>query len=232
MTIFLIIVSIVLGYVFGSIPFGWIIVKITSGQDIREVGSGRTGGTNVSRAAGLWAGVLTALLDIFKVTFAVVFASWITGGNHFAEAMAGALGVLGHNNSLFFARRVTTEDGKTKLQFQGGAGGASSLGGALALWAWSVAYALPVGLFFLFIVGYASVATIGVGITLTIVFILRAAFYDGPWEHVIYGVLVVLMQAWALRPNFERLMNGTERIFDKSLRGKLRARTEASTEKQ
>ena len=80
MTIFLIIVSIVLGYLFGSIPFGWIIVKITSGQDIREVGSGRTGGTNVSRAAGLWAGVLTALLDIFKVTFAVLVATWLTGG--------------------------------------------------------------------------------------------------------------------------------------------------------
>ncbi|MBI5712784.1 MAG: hypothetical protein HZC38_05090, partial [Chloroflexi bacterium] len=54
---------------------------------------------------------------------------------------------------------------------------------------------------------------------------------NGPWEYVIYGVLVVLMQAWALRPNFERLMNGTERVFDKSLRGKLRARAEASTEK-
>ena len=232
MTIFLISVSIVLGYVFGSIPFGWIIVKLTSGQDIRQVGSGRTGGTNVSRAAGLWAGVLTALLDIFKVTFAVLVATWLTGGNHFAEALAGALGVLGHNNSLFFAKRVTTEDGKTKLQFQGGAGGASSLGGALALWVWSVAYALPVGLFFLFIIGYASVATIGVGITLTIVFVVRAALYNGPWEHVIYGVLVTLMQAWALRPNFERLMNGSERIFDKSLRGKLRARAETSTEKR
>ena len=231
MTIFFIIVSNVLGYLFGSIPFGWIIVKITSGQDIRDVGSGRTGGTNVSRAAGLWAGVLTALLDIFKVTFAVLVATWLTGGNHFAEAMAGALGVFGHNKSLFLAKRVTTEDGKTKLQFQGGAGGASSLGGALALWAWSVAYGLPVGLFFLFVVGYASVATIGVGITLTIVFIARAAFFNGPWEHVIYGVLIVVMQAWALRPNFERLMNGRERVFDKSLRGRLRARAEASTEK-
>ncbi len=57
---------IVLSYLVGSIPFGLIIVKTFTGKDVREVGSGRTGGTNAMRAAGLAAGILTALGDILK----------------------------------------------------------------------------------------------------------------------------------------------------------------------
>ena len=53
----------VVAYLIGSIPMGFVIVKAVSGQDVRQVGSGRTGGTNAMRAAGLSAGLLTALLD-------------------------------------------------------------------------------------------------------------------------------------------------------------------------
>ena len=57
---------ILLAYLFGSIPFGLLIVKLKTGKDIRKVESGRTGGTNAMRAAGFWAGVATAALDILK----------------------------------------------------------------------------------------------------------------------------------------------------------------------
>ena len=57
---------ILLAYLFGSIPFGLLIVKLKTGKDIREVESGRTGGTNAMRAAGFWAGFATAMLDILK----------------------------------------------------------------------------------------------------------------------------------------------------------------------
>ena len=57
----------VLAYIIGSIPFGWLIVKMKTGKDIRVIESGRTGGTNAMRAAGFWAGMLTAIMDILKV---------------------------------------------------------------------------------------------------------------------------------------------------------------------
>jgi glycerol-3-phosphate acyltransferase PlsY len=227
MQILLTIVGIALGYICGSIPFGLLIVRLKTGQDVRQVGSGRTGGTNVARAAGFWAGLLTAALDIFKVTLAVWLASWVTGGNGWAEALGGVAGILGHNNSIFLLQRVTTEAGQTRFQFQGGAGGASAIGGAIGLWPLSVAFILPAGLFFLFVVGYASVATMAVGLAATVVFAARAMYYGGPWAHVAFGALTFLLQVWALRPNIERLLNGSERVFNKSLRGWLLAKAEA-----
>lgn len=56
----------ILAYLIGSIPFGLIIVKLSTGKDIRSVESGRTGGTNAMRAAGVWAGVATAIFDTLK----------------------------------------------------------------------------------------------------------------------------------------------------------------------
>ena len=63
-----------LGYIIGSVPFGWLIVKLKTGKDIRTIESGRTGGTNALRAAGFWAGLLTAILDILKGAVAVWIA--------------------------------------------------------------------------------------------------------------------------------------------------------------
>ena len=57
---------ILLAYIFGSIPFGLLIVKFSTGKDIRQVASGRTGGTNAARAAGAWAGILTGIMDGVK----------------------------------------------------------------------------------------------------------------------------------------------------------------------
>ena len=66
--------TVIAGYIIGSIPFGLLIVKIKTGKDIREVESGRTGGTNAVRAAGFGAGLLTAILDILKGASAVWLA--------------------------------------------------------------------------------------------------------------------------------------------------------------
>lgn len=59
-------VVLVLSYILGSIPFGLIVVKIAIGKDVRSIESGRTGGTNVMRAAGVLSGVITAGLDVLK----------------------------------------------------------------------------------------------------------------------------------------------------------------------
>src|SRR5690606_39416137 len=98
-------VVIFLGYVIGSIPFGLLIVKLKTGKDIREVESGRTGGTNALRAAGFWAGIGTALLDILKGAVAVWLARWISPQQDWLHVIAPLAAILGHNYSIFLAER-------------------------------------------------------------------------------------------------------------------------------
>ena len=74
-----------LAYIIGSIPFGWLIVKLKTGQDIRVIESGRTGGTNAMRAAGFWAGLLTAIMDILKGAVAVWIAQALFPEAHFIQ---------------------------------------------------------------------------------------------------------------------------------------------------
>ena len=70
-------VALFISYVIGSIPFGLLIVKLSTGKDIRHVESGRTGGTNAMRAAGFWAGLGTAVMDIIKSASTVWLTRWL-----------------------------------------------------------------------------------------------------------------------------------------------------------
>ncbi|OGO33939.1 MAG: hypothetical protein A2Z16_03550 [Chloroflexi bacterium RBG_16_54_18] len=200
-------------YLLGAIPFGLIIVRLKTGKDIRKVESGRTGGTNAGRAAGFWAGALTAVLDFFKSAICVLLVRLLAGNqlipqSPWLEVLAPVLAVLGHNYSIFLLERA--ESGR--LKFGGGAGGAPTTGGAVGLWVPSVFFMLPVGLIVLFGVGYASLATISVAVTATLVFAYRAWIGAGPWEYIFYGIFTGILLVWALRPNLKRLSQGTERL--------------------
>src|SRR5262245_44783424 len=105
MQILLDVVAVVLGYVLGSIPFGLVIVKLKTGKDIRTVESGRTGGTNAARAAGFWAGLLTAIMDILKGAGAVWLAQALDPANHVVHVLAPIFAILGHNYSFFLIER-------------------------------------------------------------------------------------------------------------------------------
>ncbi|MDP3186148.1 MAG: glycerol-3-phosphate acyltransferase [Anaerolineales bacterium] len=194
-------------YVFGSVPFGLIVVKLLTGKDIRMVESGRTGGTNALRAAGWVAGLLTGILDILKATATVWLAQAITA-NEWMHVLAPIAAILGHNYSLFMAER----DERGRWRLRGGAGGAASFGGALGLWAPSALIILPIAALIYYFVGYASVTTLSVALMATLIFAVRAIFFQSPWEYVIYGVLSEILLAWALLPNIKRLMDGTERL--------------------
>src|SRR5947209_12776300 len=109
---------VVLAYLLGSIPFGYLIVRLSGGGDVRETGSGGTGATNVTRRAGKWAGVLTLALDALKGAAAVLVARWVladgAGVNWWIAASALAA-VAGHVFPLW-------------LGFRGGKGVATGLG--------------------------------------------------------------------------------------------------------
>jgi glycerol-3-phosphate acyltransferase PlsY len=207
-------------YIFGSIPFGLIIVKLITGKDIRQVESGRTGGTNVMRAAGFGAGLFTAILDIFKAASTVWLARAVTG-NVWIHALAPVAAILGHNYSIFLAERGP--DGRVRLR--GGAGGAAAFGGVVGLWPPAALIMFPIGFLIWFGVGYASVTTMSVGLMAILIFGIRAALGLAPWADVLYGVLAEILLVWALRPNIKRLMEGTERLH--GLRAMLQKRRAA-----
>jgi glycerol-3-phosphate acyltransferase PlsY len=199
---------ILLAYVLGSIPFGLLIVKISTGKDIREVASGRTGGTNAGRAAGAWAGVLTGLMDGAKAAVAVWIAQAVAPGNNWLHVIAGLAAILGHNYSIFIIQR----DEKGRLRLHGGAGGGPTVGGAIGLW-WPAGFIIvPLALLVFVGVGYASVTTMSIAVITTIIFAIRYALGLSPIQDVFYGAIAFIMLVWALRPNIRALVQGRERF--------------------
>jgi len=106
------------GYVLGAIPTGVIVARVVSGVDIRRHGSGHTGGTNVARVAGRWAGLLTAVCDVLLGFLAVWSVRQISDAP-WATAAAGVMAIVGHDWSVF-------------IGFEGGIGLANLAGATLA----------------------------------------------------------------------------------------------------
>ncbi|CAG1014138.1 glycerol-3-phosphate acyltransferase PlsY [Anaerolineales bacterium] len=194
-------------YILGAIPFGLLLVRWKTGQDVRLIGSGRTGTTNALRAAGPAIAILTLLLDVFKGASAVWLAHWLTPDNAWLEILAPLAAILGHNYSIFLTER--DEDGRLRLR--GGAGGAPALGGALGLWPTSFLILIPISILIYFGVGYASVTTMTVPLIAIILFAIRAWQGYSPWVYVLYCLIVEALLLWALRPNIRNLIDGTER---------------------
>ena len=209
MVIFPSIGVLLLAYLIGSIPSGVIIVRLTTGKDIRNIASGRTGGTNVMRAAGVWAGMATAAIDVLKGVGAVFFSQILIPGSHvWLEVLAPFFSIIGHNYSAFLIER--NESGR--LRFRGGAGGAPCLGGSIGLWLPSLFVIVPLGALIYYFGGYASITTISVALISTLVFAYRAWLGLNPWQYALYGLLALIALAWTLRPNIKRLIEGNERI--------------------
>jgi acyl phosphate:glycerol-3-phosphate acyltransferase len=194
----------VFGYLVGAIPFGYLAVKVLSGQDIRRFGSGRTGGTNAIRAAGFLAGAMTAVGDVAKGAVAVWGAGWLAA--HFqgaspvaGQVLAGVMAVVGHNYSVF-------------ISWKGGAGTGPNVGVAAGLWFPALFILAPLVPILLVATGYASVASLTIAGLVPVLFVIRALVAKAPWEHAVYGMVAATLVVWALRPNIARLKAGTERL--------------------
>lgn len=195
-----------LGYICGAIPFGYLYVKWRKGIDIRRFGSGRTGGTNSFRAAGLSVGIVTSLSDVLKGFIAVTLARLLLSGVlgetllPWALVTAGVMAVVGHNWSIF-------------LGWSGGAGTGPNVGWAAALWLpiLPIAFFIMVGL--LVGLGMASVASLAMALVIPLVFAVRyLSGLDPTPAYMVGGIATALAVTWALRPNIKRLLNGTERV--------------------
>ncbi len=186
------------GYLLGSIPFGFIVVGMLRERDITTEGSGRIGGTNAMRAGGLGAGALTVAGDVCKGLAAVAWAHAVLPGVVWAGVLAGWAAVLGHNASIY-------------LGFRGGAGSGPNMGVAGAFWPPSLIFTLLCLPFSLFVIGYASVGSLLIAAVIIALFAVRAALGHGPVEYVWYGIGALALVVYALRPNIDRLLKGTEK---------------------
>lgn len=206
MNIVYLLISGFIGYLFGSIPFGYIYVKAKTGQSLTEIGSGRTGGTNSLRAAGKGVGALTSLSDVAKgfvgiwltrvIMSGILDETWLP----WALACAGVFSVIGHNWSLF-------------LRFKGGAGTGPNVGWSMAIWFPMFPIAVLVMLGFYLGVGIASVASLAMGAIIPIVFAVRYfSGVDTTAAYFIGAVAAAAIVTWALRPNIKRLLAGEERV--------------------
>lgn len=193
-----ILAGLIIGYFFGSIPVGY-LVGLLYGVDVRRVGSGRIGGTNVWRAAGVFAALLTVLGDAAKAIGGVLVASALIPGD-WAMAMAGAGVVIGHNWPVW-------------LNFKGGAGGVVGGLTLIVINPLAAEVVIPLAIANLYLTRYASIGTLNVGLgSIAVLFTLwLIAPEKTPFAHVIYAMMMAGAIIWALRPNLQRLQRGQER---------------------
>lgn len=195
-------------YILGSIPFGFILVKAFTGKDVRNVESGRTGGTNAMRAGGFPLGFITSLLDMLKSAAAVWITRYIFQNGYWLQVFAGFIAVVGHNFSIFMLQK----DQLGKIKIGGGAGGTPAVGAIIGFWWPSFFILVPAGYLLVMVVGYASLATLSLPLIGSFILLTRFLYADQPWEYIFSGLLSEILIIWALRPNIKRLMDGTERL--------------------
>jgi acyl phosphate:glycerol-3-phosphate acyltransferase len=197
-------------YLFGSVPFGYLLVKAFRGEDIRLSGSGNIGATNVARSGAKGLGVATLLLDGFKGTCSVWFAFIVghsvynacAGGEPcvpFARLMATAAlaAVLGHMFPVW-------------LKFRGGKGVATAVGAFIVLFPWALLITLAL---FLLVVGLTRYVSLG-SILGCIAFPVAAHFVEhASWRTLVLVSCICVLVIVKHHQNIRRLLTGNENRF-------------------
>lgn len=192
-----------LAYLLGSIPFGYLLVRLKVGGDVRETGSGGTGATNVTRRAGKGVGVLTLLLDFLKGAAAVLVARALLGAGEGAQwwvCAAGAAAVLGHVFPVW-------------LRFRGGKGVATGLGVFLVLAPLATLCALVVFVAVVWLWRYVSLGSIMAASVLPPAVWALGALGIGdraPRPLLLLSVLGAALIVLMHRANVGRLLRGEE----------------------
>jgi glycerol-3-phosphate acyltransferase PlsY len=184
------------GYLLGSLPFGYWLVLLFRGEDIRTRGSGNTGATNVFRLFGRRLGVAVALLDVAKGLAAALLGLW--AGGALVGVLAGAAAMLGHARPLFLRFR------------KGGKMVATAGGAALALAPLAALSCVGIWLIVFLVTRYASVASIATALALP----LFAWLYGDSWPVLVFAAAGATAIVLLHRNNIRRLVAGTEHRFE------------------
>jgi glycerol-3-phosphate acyltransferase PlsY len=183
-------IAVLIGYLLGSCPFGYWAGRLR-GVDLREHGSGNTGGTNAVRVLGARIGIAVIVLDVLKGTAAVLIGAALGGTG--TMVLAGAAAVAGHLYPLF-------------LGFRGGKAVATGAGVMLGLAPGIVAAAFVLWLAIALITRYVSVASMTAALAVAVATIATGQ----PWPVIAFAVGGAAVVVWRHRPNIQRLRAGTE----------------------
>ena len=181
--------ALALGYLLGSIPFGLVLTRIAGKGDVRDIGSGNIGATNVLRTGSRLLAVLTAILDCVKATTAILLATRLFGDESAIIAAAGAL--IGHLYPVW-------------LKFRGGKGVATLLGVLIPLLPIAAGTYAAIWLFLLLTFRISSVG----GITASVSAPVTALILHSIYFPMLLGFALLVL--WKHRENIVRLMKGTE----------------------
>ncbi len=194
-----VLIACIIGYLLGSIPNGYIVGRLMAGVDVRTVGSGKTGATNVRRLVG-WKGFfLVLLMDVAKGALAVLLARWLLPEpNYWAQAAAGIFAVVGHTWPVF-------------LGFKGGRGLATGMGALLMMVPLAVLLLAVLGVPLVIISRYISLGSVTGSALAPIVVLLLVLFFHQPWAYFVYTLVAALLVIAMHRDNIQRLLQGTER---------------------
>lgn len=187
-------ISAIIGYFLGSIPFGLVFTRMAGLGDIRKIGSGNIGATNVLRTGRKDIAFLTLIFDIGKAGFAALLASFIFD-NRLDGLVAGLFGVLGHNFPVW-------------LKFKGGKGVASTLGMMLATYPGVGILACLTWLFMAVVFKYSSLSAL-TALVLSPLYAWMLGGYDRDAYVLCYAFLAIL-SIIRHKENIKRLLNGTE----------------------
>lgn len=204
------ILLLVAAYVVGSIPFSFLVAKTVAGKDVRELGSGNVGATNVARTAGRGAGIVALLLDIAKGWGAVMIARFIVArpewpfeagvmaweSREFWIALAGLIAVLGHMFPVW-------------LRFHGGKGVATAAGVFLALAPITIAGGILVFAMVVLVSRYVSLASIVTAAAIPLFF--RFLVSGASFWHIVMSIGIAIAVILKHHSNIARLVQGTER---------------------
>jgi glycerol-3-phosphate acyltransferase PlsY len=179
-------------YLLGAVPFGWIVGRIAGGMDVRRLGSGNIGATNVARSLGAWAGVMTLGLDVGKGAGAVWAAGALTGQPETAVA-AGLAAIAGHVFPVY-------------LGFRGGKGVATGLGAFLVLEPVATLWAAGIFLGTVAISRRVSPGSILAAASLPAILYLRGASASLTLAGLLSSVLIIIRHG----ENLRRIAAGTE----------------------
>lgn len=191
--IILIALTLIIAYLIGSIPTGYIVVKLLKGEDIRKIGSGSTGATNVKRVLGKGWFFGVMLMDAFKGAFPVLLARHFDGTTGILAVLAAIAVLIGHSKSIF-------------LGFTGGKSVASGVGTIIALcWQAGLLIAVIWGII-TYISRYVSLGSI---IALCLSPVLMYLFHK-PIAYVVYCAIGAIYIVYLHRENIKRLIAGNE----------------------
>jgi glycerol-3-phosphate acyltransferase PlsY len=219
----LVLIIVVVAYLLGSIPFGYVLVRVFRGEDIRTSGSGNIGATNVARTGSKTLGILTLLLDAAKGYAAVAFAFWLAA-RHGLEGLATAgvyrgatSGVSGHTAfslaALAAFMAILGHMFPVWLRFKGGKGVAAAAGAFVALAPRAMLVALILFVAVVALTRYVSLGSIAAGVAFPL-----CVWWLGPAERITAPILLLIAASSLLiivrhKDNIRRLLAGTENRF-------------------